>query len=311
MNVSRQRLPDGLLLHEWEPGDPARIRGAIHLVHGSCEHAERYDHFARYLVGLGFAVYAADLRGHGGTAPSRDELGYFGEDGGWDAMVEDLHRLTRHIRAKRPGVPVVMLGHSMGSFLARHYAIVHGMELDGLIAVGTAHHPRLLLRSAVLTANTAIRRKGSRYRSKLLYKLSYGAYNRRFRPARTPHDWLTRDEAEVDRFVRDERCGFVLTAAGFRDMFEGLRFITDSARIRETPKTLPVLLLSGKDDPVGGYGAMPERAYAAYRQAGLTDVRLKLYDGMRHEILNEIGKEDVYRDIADWLDRIVTSRREK
>lgn len=302
MRISQFQLPDGSThVYKWEPEETEKISGIIQIVHGSCEHANRYERFARFLTEHGWIVYANDLRGHGRSVSDRSDLGYFGEQEGWTGMVDDLHKVTELIRREHPHSQIIMIGHSMGSFLARHYAILHGSELAGLILSGTAHYARLTLLAGKWLANRVIRTKGIKHRSTQLYNLTYSSFNRRFRPARTEQDWLSRDQAEVDLFVQDELCGFVFTAGGFRDMFDGLLFITDPNHMVKTPKDLPILMISGTDDPVGNFGKTVKQAYNAYQQAGLTKVRMKLYEGMRHEILNEIGREEVYEDIKEWV----------
>lgn len=295
-------LDGSIPVYLWEPDDDKPLRGIVQLVHGSCEHAGRYAGFAQFLTEQGFVVYAHDLRGHGRAIRSTEDYGYFGERGGWTAMVRELGEVTRLARTRHPGLKLVLLGHSMGSFLARHYALAQIEPLDGLVLIGTAHHKRALLLSGRLLARGIVAARGSHFHSALLYKLSYAAFNYRFEPSRTPQDWLTRDEAVVDAFIRDEACGFVFAAAGFRDMFEGLLTITDPAQIRQTPPDLPILMLYGTDDPVGDFGKMVQQAYDAYLEAGVRRVELKAYEGMRHEILNELGKEEVYQDIAVWLE---------
>lgn len=306
MKCSHYKLTDNhMYVYKWEPDDGVKTAGIVQLVHGSCEHAGRYERFAHYLAANGFVVYANDHRGHGLTATSEDELGYFGEWNGWSLMVDDLYQVTKLASQEHPQLDIIMLGHSMGSFLARHYAMRYPEELDGLILIGTAHHSRLMLRIGRAIAGLEIRLFGGKHRSTILNRLSYESFNHRFQPSRTKQDWLSRSDAEVDLFIRDERCGFVFTVCGFRDMFDGLLHITNPSNIKQTRSDLPVLLLSGKDDPVGSYGKMVKRAYNCYVKAGLTNVRMKLYDGMRHEILNEIDKEQVYGDIVDWMNRIV------
>lgn len=314
MEKTQFRLPDPLVhVYKWKPdaagaGQSVPVRGIVQIVHGSCEHAERYDRFASFLAGHGWIVYAADLRGHGRSVASRADLGYFGEQGGWNGLVEEQHEIAKLIQNEHPGLPVFLLGHSMGSFIARDYASRYGSGLSGLLLSGTAHYSRISLRAGLLLAKQIIRAKGIRCRSPLLYNLTYNSFNKRFEPARTGQDWLTRDQTVVDSFVEDEMCGFVFTAGGFRDMFEGLLRITDPEQIGKTPKELPVFLLSGTDDPVGEFGKTVEKAHAAYRKAGLRHVRLKLYEGMRHEVLNELGKEEVYEDILSWLSQTVAAK---
>ncbi|CAH1197556.1 Monoacylglycerol lipase [Paenibacillus plantiphilus] len=307
MKCSHYKLSDDhLYVYKWEPDHAMEVIGIIQLVHGSCEHAGRYERFAHFLAAHGYVVYANDHRGHGLTATSDEELGYFGEWNGWSLMVDDLYQVTKLARQEHPHLSIVMLGHSMGSFLARHYAMRYVEELDGLILVGTAHQSRFTLHLAKIIASWEIRALGRKHRSRLLNRLSYESFNHRFQPSRTKQDWLTRSDAEVDQFIRDERCGFVFTANGFRDMFEGLLYITAQNNVNQTRADLPILLLSGGDDPVGSYGKMVKRTVSSYVKAGVTNVQMKLYDGMRHEILNEIDKEQVYNDILIWLKQVLS-----
>ncbi|WP_207643664.1 alpha/beta hydrolase [Desnuesiella massiliensis] len=305
-NKFKIRMRDGQELHiyKWEPEDAIEIKGIIQLVHGSCEHSARYADFANFITEKGYVVYSNDHRGHGLSANSSEDFGFFGENNGWQAMVEDLNELTKLIRKDYAEEKITLLGHSMGSFLARHYAIEYGSSINGLIATGTAHNPRMLLQLGKSLAEREIKNRGPKHRSNFLNKLSYESFNNKFRPIRTKQDWLTRDEKIVDKFIEDEFCGFVFTTSGFRDMFNGLLYITDIRNIVKTPKNLPILLLSGKDDPVGANGRMVNKAFNHYKRAGVENVNMKLYDGMRHEILNELGKEEVYNDILNWIEGI-------
>jgi len=288
-------------VYRWEPDEEVHVTGIVQLVHGSCEHAGRYAEFARFLTDQGLVVYANDHLGHGLSAASKEDLGYFGEHGGWERMVDDLFLVTDTAKAAYPGYKVTLLGHSMGSFMARHYAVKYGSHIDAVIASGTAHHGRLLLKLARFIASWEAWSRGSHFKSTLLYNLSYQSFNKRFQPARTNQDWLTRDETIVDEFMADEKCGFIFSASGFRDMFDTLLFITNPVNIQQTPRELPIMLLSGDEDPVGAFGAMVNKAYTAYQKAGMTQVTMKLYPGMRHEILNEMNRNLVYRDIMDWM----------
>jgi alpha-beta hydrolase superfamily lysophospholipase len=291
-------------VYMWEPDENKEVVGVIELVHGSCEHSKRYVDFADFLTGNGFIVYSSDLRGHGLSVKHKEDLGYFAETDGWNTVVEDLYELTKLIKEKHVNLKIIMLGHSMGSFLARHYASIHGSEINGLIATGTAHNSRMITRFGKFLAERDIKKNGPKNRSMTLNKMSYDSFSNQFKPIRTKQDWLTRDAAIVDKYREDELCGFVFTASAFRDMFDGLLFITDRENIKNIPKNLPILLLSGKNDPVGGNGKMVEKAYEEYKKAGITNVRVKLYEGMRHEILNEIGKEEVYEDVLKWINSI-------
>ncbi len=300
------KMKDGCenYMYMWGPEEGKEIHGIVQLVHGSCEHSRRYFNFAEFLTDNGYIVYANDLRGHGLTVKDNKELGYFGEEDGWHTVVEDLYEITKFIKNKHKNLKIIVLGHSMGSFLARHYAAVHGTEVNGVIATGTAHNPRLVLKFGRMLAERDIRKNGPKHRNETLNKMSYDSFSDQFKPIRTKQDWLTRDEKIVDEYIKDELCGFVFTSSGFRDMFEGLLFITDRNNIKMTPKELPMLLLSGKRDPVGANGKTVVKAYKEYKKAGIKNINMKLYDDMRHEILNEIGKEEVYGDILSWINAV-------
>jgi len=288
-------------MYKWEPEDDIKALGVVHLVHGSCEHSKRYIEFANFLTNNGYIVYSSDLRGHGLSVSSEEELGYFGEKNGWTNLVDDLHEVTEFIKKEHQGLKVFMLGHSMGSFLARNYGMVYGGDINGLIATGTAQNPKPILKFAKFLAERDIKKTGGKRRNELLNKMSYDSFNNQFKPMRTDKDWLTRDEKIVEEYIEDKFCGYVFTSSGFRDMFDGLLFITNKNNIKNAPKNLPILLLSGGNDPVGGNGKMIKKAYNDYKKYGITNIKMKLYEGMRHEILNEIGKEEVYKDILTFL----------
>lgn len=292
-------------LYVYEPQGEIRTRGVIQLVHGSCEHAMRYEPFITYLVNLGYVVYANDHRGHGKSVKSVDDYGYFGEMNGWGKLVDDLKSVNDLIHAQYPDLPIVMLGHSMGSFLARHYAIDYGETINGLILIGTAHEPKYQLVAGKIASKLVKRFKQSHYRSPLIHQLSYGTFNQGIKNAKTASDWICYDEQVVEQFCADPSCGFVFTAAGFEDLFTGLLYIINEKNIKKMLHDLPVLLLSGEDDPVGEYGKAVIKAYQTMKQAGLVCVDYKLYPRMRHEILNEKEKAIVYKDIHQWLEATI------
>jgi alpha-beta hydrolase superfamily lysophospholipase len=299
---------DGKRLHMYKWEDTENIKGVVQIVHGSCEHAGRYEDFCKFLNSRGYVVYANDHRGHGKTEDNIENLGFFDEEMGWEKLVGDLKLVNEIIHRENPGKKVIMLGHSMGSFLARHYAVLHGDTIDAFILSGTAHNPRLLLRFGIFASNVEIKRKGPKFRSRFIYRMSYDSFNKCFKQARTKCDWLSTDQEEVDKFMADDRCGFIFTAAAFKDMFRGLLFITDHKNILKMRKDLPVLIVSGKDDPVGGMGKMVKKTYDVFAHVGIMDLTLKLYEEMRHEIFNELEKMKVFEDTVDWIDeRIVNS----
>ena len=269
--------------YRWDPTGPPR--GVVQLTHGMGEHVLRYEPLAADLTGAGFAVVGQDHRGHGATA--RD--GRWGElgPGGWDELVRDIGRVSDRVRADLPGLPLVLLGHSMGSFAAQQYVLDHGDELAGLVLTGTAALD--LLEPAL----------------DLDQPLELSAFNAAFEPARTDYDWLSRDEAQVDAYVADPRCGFGLSQEAGRQMFVSARQVADPQRLGRVRSDLPVYVAVGDRDPVNGALTLVEGLVQRLRDAGLTDVTLRVHEGARHEVFNEINREEVVADLLAWLDRVV------
>ena len=276
------------------------IKGILQISHGMCEHIERYQDFAMFMAQNGFVVYGHDHLGHGHSVKSKEELGYFGEDSGWKYLVEDLYQMSKIARREYPFHKLFLLGHSMGSFIARLYFMKYGKGIDGLILSGTSGGNRML-NMGLMLADIQIRLKGTRHRSDKLQKLMFGSYNRRYPEVRTDSDWISSDPAVVDAYLRDELNTFVFTNAGFRDLMTMLKMGSDDRWARTVPKNIPVFLLSGDMDPVGDYGAGVKKVYDRLLEAGAEDVKIKLYSGGRHEMLNEVNRTDVYYDILNWL----------
>ncbi|GGA39042.1 alpha/beta hydrolase [Kroppenstedtia guangzhouensis] len=289
-----------IVANRWKPDIPARA--VVQIVHGMAEHINRYDAFASFLIQRGLVVYGNDHRGHGRTA-GKENRGWFAEDQGFEQVVQDLYRLTQIIRREQPGLPLFLFGHSMGSFLARRIIQLHGDEYQGVILCGTGGDPGWLGRLGLRIARREVKKKGSQTPSPMMAKLITGGFNRRFRPRRTEVDWLSRDEREVDKYLEDSFCGGVLTAGFYRDLLEGLIMIHREENIQLTPKNLPILLISGEDDPVGDFGKGVRRVVQRYRRAGIKDLRCKLYTGARHELLNELNREEVVQDVINWLEK--------
>lgn len=292
---------------EWLP-EPQAPRAILLLAHGMAEHTGRYGDFAGFLSRNGILVAGCDHLGHGQTARTPAELGYFSDGDGWEALVENLHALRQKEEAAHPGLPVFVLGHSMGSFVTRNYLIRHGDGLAGALLSGTGQMPMAAVRAGQVVAAAERAAKGPRHPSALLDSLCFGSYNRRFAPARTRFDWLSRDNASVDAYMADPLCGFVLTVSAFQSLFTGLCRIREKAALRQIPHDLPVFFFSGTDDPVGGYGRGVQKAAHALREAGLTNVQVRLYEGGRHEMLNEINREQVYQDVLTWLQKRLAER---
>lgn len=281
--------------------DNPPIRGIVQIAHGMAETAKRYARLAETLVRSGYAVYANDHRGHGLTAGSSQELGWPGEDG-FNGMVRDMAELGRIIRSKHPGLPLYLLGHSMGSFLAQKMMYFNPMLYTGFILTGT-NGPRPLLSFGARLAHLQSTLQGAEHPSLLMNALTFGGFNKKFLPIRTPFDWLSRDEQEVDRYIEDPHCGFLCSAGFFVGFFSLLREIHKRANMRKIPIDKPVYIFGGGEDPVGMNGKGVRRLVSIYEELGLLDVEFKLYPGGRHEMLNETNREEVMKDLANWLNR--------
>lgn len=296
--------PLGVNIHvyEWLPAPEAPVRGVVQIAHGMCETAARYARFASALTAAGYAVYANDHRGHGKTAGKVNLLGDTGENGFY-WMRRDLVQLAGIARSRHEGLPVFLLAHSMGSFLAQKLMCEQGSEVySGFILSGT-NGPRTLLRAGESLAEMQLRLQGALHRSVLLNGIVFGPYNRYFSPVRTPFDWLSSDPREVDRFIADPFCGAICTTRFFRDFFRLLRDIHCRETLLTLCKDKPIFLFSGAKDPVGMNGQGVLRLAAIYKEHGLSDVEYRLYPEGRHEMLNEVNHSEVTADVLDWLVR--------
>ena len=298
----RLRADDGLELHvhHFAPDSQSEVRAVLQIVHGMGEHGARYERLARELCADGFAVYAADCRGPGRTARSSSELGHFADRDGWEKIVGDVQALAAHSAASHPGARRALLGHSMGSFVALDFLTRHGCGLHAAVLSGSA--PSAGMRSWVLRRVASVERLrvGARGHSALLQRALFGRFNAAFEPAETAFDWLSRDRAEVARYVADPLCGFVLTAGGFCDLGGALGRIYRRERLARIPPALPLYLIAGELDPVAGRAGVTRLA-EELRVAGLERVDLRIYPGGRHELLNEIDRVQVTNDLRGWL----------
>jgi alpha-beta hydrolase superfamily lysophospholipase len=292
---TRRWLPDGL------------PRGIVQIAHGMAEHAARYERFAEALTGAGYAVYANDHRGHGQTASTADH-GYFADHEGFTTVVTDLSTVSEFAQAEHPGVPLVLFGHSMGSFLSRAYAAQHGDRLAGLVLSGTGGDPGRLAAMGKGVASVQARLRGRRHPSRLMDKLTFGQYNAKFKPNRTDFDWLSRDESEVDKYIADPLCGNLFSAGFFADLLGGVQQVNGRAAFAAVPRDLPILIVSGELDPVGDNGKGPREVGDKYRSAGVGDVTTIVYPQARHELLNETNRDEVTADVLAWLDERLPTR---
>ncbi|MDX1633553.1 MAG: alpha/beta fold hydrolase [Marinobacter sp.] len=279
-----------IALRQWLPAEPESI---LVIAHGMAEHGARYQDLALWLNARGIAVYAADHRGHGPYC-DESERGHFADRGGWARVVADLHRVVGHARAELPGLPLALMGHSMGSFIAQAYAQRHGECLDSLLLSATNRIPRARLGASKLLVAAIRMLKGRRHLSPLIDSLTFGAFNRTFRPNRTSHDWLSRDPDQVDRYLADPHCGFGCTTGLWYDFLDGMLGIDPKRWRRE----LPVHVMAGSADPVGEMGRGVIRHVAAIRAAGIAG-RERLFEGGRHELVNETNREETWQYILD------------
>jgi alpha-beta hydrolase superfamily lysophospholipase len=299
------RGSDGITLaiHRWLP--EAKPKAAIQIAHGLAEHGARYGRLAKALCGAGYAVYANDHRGHGRTAKSAAELGYFAASGGWNATIADLRQINAYVASEHTGAPLFLMGHSLGSFMTQQFIGQYGWTLAGAVLSATDGKLPAIAALGAAIARFERWRIGAKGRSALLNAMLFGTFNRRFAPARTSFDWLSRDAAEVDKYVADPLCGFIPAVQAYIDILGGLKQASSAACQAGIPKSLPIYVFNGSTDPVA---ANVGQLLAAYRAAGLRKVTYKAYPEARHECLNEINREEVTRDLIAWLDGVVSSR---
>lgn len=287
-----------LFVRTWLPEGEAK--GVVQLTHGMAEHSGRYGRFAQALTDADYAVWMHDHRGHGETASLPEQRGFFADDHGWDTAVEDIHTVSLAAQEAHPGVPLFYFGHSMGSLLGRDYVTRYGQDLAGAVFSGTGGDQGLLGRVGEVVASIESRIRGRRATSKLMNSLTFGSFNKEFAPAATDFDWLSRDADEVAKYVDDPRCGEIFTAGFFADLLGGMnRLPALAARV---PHDLPLLVISGDRDPVGGNGEGVRGVAEALTAGGVEDVTLELYPGGRHELLNDTVREEVTEQIIGWLD---------
>ena len=284
---------------EWLPEGQARA--VLQISHGVSEYILRYESFAEHLTARSFAVAGHDHLGHGQSVAEGSARLYFGPRGSWNWVVDDIDQRRNLAKAKFPQVPYFLMGHSMGSFLARTYLIRYPGAVDAAVIMGTGQMSPAIIAGGKAVAAEEAHRVGEDQTSSLVDKLAFGAYNKRFAPNRTGFDWLSVSTDNVDRYIADPLCGENPTIGLFREMLGGLRFIAKPENLRKMNLNTPILFISGEMDPVGDCGKGVKRAFESFRKAGVRDVSLKLYPELRHEILNETCRETVYEDIYQWL----------
>jgi len=294
-----------LFVNLWLPNAP--LKAVILLAHGMAEHSARYARLAEAFCAEGYGVYAPDQRGHGKTA-DHGTLGHFADDDGWCKVVGDLASLNQFLGQRHPGVPIVLLGHSMGSYIAQAYLLHHSASLHGAILSGSNFQPVALYRAARQIARFEKLRQGAKGRSALIEWLSFGSFNNKFKPARTAFDWLSRDPVEVDKYATDPLCGFRCTNQLWIDLLGGLQQISKASNLAQIDPGLPLLVIGGECDPVSEGKRLKDLANAL-REAGSQSLQLTIYPQARHELFNDINRDEVTTDVLAWINQALSTRR--
>ena len=285
----------------WIPEDVTPV-AVLQIVHGVAEYVGRYDDFARFLNRRGIIVVGHDHLGHGLSLPEGGTPVYFGDGNTWNTPVDDIYVLHTKLKEQYPHLPLLLMGHSMGSFLSRTYLIRYPGTVKAAILMGTGWQSAAALTGGLAMAGM-LKRRNAAATNDTVTELAFGAYNKTFKPNRTDYDWLSADEENVDAYMADPLCGQDATVGLFYEMLNGIRFNQRRGNLERMDKTMPILLISGEDDPVGGMGAGVRQTYAEFKRTGIADCTLKLYPGLRHELLNEKAhRDEVYQDIWSWME---------
>lgn len=294
-----------IFVRHWAPTGSSSPRAVVHILHGMAEHCTRYEPIAERLTKAGFAVFGHDHRGHGHSVPQGGLLGHYADHNGWQLVIADALKVNEHIRKQYPDLPMIALGHSMGSFITQGYLVQHGRTVDAVVLSGSTLNSPMAMRSARMLAQLEKLRSGPKGRSALIDMATFSTYNRQItKKPRTDCDWLSRDPQEVDKYVNDPLCGFLCTNQLWLDLTAGMDFISRASNIRKIPADLPFYLIAGERDPLSfdskNHGV--QRLANHLRNSGIRNVQVKLYEDGRHEILNEINRHEVVDDMLAWLE---------
>jgi alpha-beta hydrolase superfamily lysophospholipase len=305
MEIFKVKGADGLELHGYQWLPTGEVKAVVQIAHGMSEHGGRYQRFAQLLNDAGYAVIAHDHRGHGLSVPEGQAPGHMADTDPWSKALQDLYWVNRQIAARLPGKKIILLGHSMGSFLAQDYMAQYGDSMAAVALSATNGPPGLLVRVGQLLAHLEKLRLGEKGHSPLILAMVFGAYNKAFKPNRTQFDWLSRDEAEVDKYVRDPLCGFECSVSTWIGMLRALRVIATDTAFGKMDKSKAIYVFAGTDDPVGEKSKGVKRLLAAYQKHAFSAVSHRFYAGGRHEMLNETNRNEVMVDFVAWADSIV------
>lgn len=284
--------------------EEGEARGVIQIVHGMIEHIERYENFAMEMVKRGYIVVGHDHLGHGYSVNTKEDYGFFGKERGDEFLIQDIHLLHEKIKKQYPNLPYFLLGFSMGSFLVRRYLIDFPQEnLDGAIIMGTGKHCYLESYAGKMLSVLLKKLKGERYISLLLDYLVLGTLQYKVKNRKTKHDWLSTKEDEVEKYRQNSLCRFKFTTSAYYDLFNTLCMIEKPNNLRRMNKEIPIILLSGAEDPVGNCGKAVEQLYKQYQNLGIKKLECKLYSKARHELFNEYNREQVIEELFEWLEK--------
>lgn len=275
----------------------------VQIIHGMAEYVERYEEFARFLTQRGCIVTGNDHLGHGKSIQEGVPSGYFCEQDPATVVVRDVHRLKKITQQQYPCAPYIVIGHSMGSFILRNYLCRYGSGITAAVIMGTGMQSPALLKVSKALAVVQKLFFGSRHISRVIDKAAFGGYNKKIPNPRTDFDWLSRDAAQVEKYISDPLCGFVFTVNGFQTLFELISRIQKKENLEKMSKELPVLVISGTADPVGEYGEGVRRAYESLLEAGMKNAGLKLFEGCRHELLNETDRKVIMHELWQWIEK--------
>lgn len=286
--------------YQWIYPD-SELKGIVVISHGMAEHIDRYDEFALELCNHGYTVFGHNHRGHKDSILTYEDYGYMNDEDNFNILVSDLLEIINKIKEIYPTLPIYLFGHSMGSFVSQRFIELYGSKVNGVILCGSSKNPGFLVNMGIFLSKTVMNIKGRRYRSKFINNIVFGSYNKKFKPNKTEYDWLNSNPNEVALYVKDEYCGGIFTVSYFHDFFKGLKTISNSYDL--IPKNLPILIISGDKDPVGGYGKYITNLYTTLKNKEITDLEMILYKNGRHEILKEYSKKQTFNDVINWLDQ--------
>jgi len=293
----------------WIPEESPKC--ILQIIHGMAEHIDCYDDFARFLADRGVLVVGEDHLGHGKSVPDGGIYGYMCEQDASTVMVRDVHRLKKMTQEKYPGIPYFILGHSMGSFILRNYLVRYGKGIDGALIMATGTLSKIKVRIGKAFTKVLSALFGEKHKSKLLYLIAFGSYNARIKNPQSAGDWVCANPARVKAWIEDPMCSFLFTLNGMEALLQLVSNALDERQLISIPKELPIFFQSGTEDPVGAYGEGVKKVCEQYEKSGFQDVHLKMYEGSRHEILNELNHDVVYEDIYCWIkDRCVKQQIE-